>query len=435
MRASNIVVASVAILLLVSTAHAIPLRVDIGQSVGGTVTPEAGFDAFTANTSATVTNNYAASFGTNAGMVEVSITSPFYRSTPSGSYPQVTSQPGFNDLLSGSALMNDTNQAIVLQFDDLADGVYQLTTYHHANFVNSTGASRLDILVADADRGLTRVHENVPTTAGTTPASFTTRTTEFSVSAGSPVTLYLDGQPVTSGPEHANLNGFELDQISPIAPIPSLNIDFSRSNAAGPTQAGFLAFEADGNGPSTQSFAHPLGSAGMVDVTIAGQCCYRDYAPATGSFAPLSDLLSDSPLLNAPGTLTLTLGDLADGRYEITTIHHTTQFGPSERPPATPFDIELTDAKFTDALILTGLTMSDNNSDQLSLATFEIQVSGGSPVVIDFIRGGNQGDGDHFALSGFSIRQAPPAAVPEPATLGLLGFGAFALLGRRRRRA
>ncbi|OHB72714.1 MAG: hypothetical protein A2V70_02015 [Planctomycetes bacterium RBG_13_63_9] len=188
-------------------------------------------------------------------------------------------------------------------------------------------------------------------------------------------------------------------------PTPALRVDFSRSGTPGPTQAGWEPLEHDGTASITWALPNDelAGVGNSVDVTIEGQTHWRDYAAATGSFAPLSNLLSDGPLCNAPSTMTLRLENLLDGIYQITTYHHTTQFGPSARPPATPFDIYLTDSVVTNEAIVIGAVMSDNNSASLSTQTIEFTVLGGSAVEIDFVRGESVGEPDHFALPGFEL--------------------------------
>ncbi len=417
------------------------LKVDIGQSVGGTVTPEAGFESFLSNSSAPLTNTYTAPFGTGAGgTVSVELTSPFYRSTPTSSYPQVTSMPGLNDLLSGSALMNSPAQGISLVLDDFEDGTYSLTTYHHANFTPSTGAGQLDISVLDATKPYDLIHDNVAVSAGTTPGAITTRMTEFTVADGQPVLIGFGGQAGISGPEHANLNGFEISKLSDDAPATApLLVDFSRSTGGGgETQTGFVEFEHDGNTPKTQSIASVFGSAGNVDVTVSGQGFWRNYAAAAGTFAPLTDLLHDGALVNDQGTITLTLEDLADGVYELSAFMHTTQFGPSERGPATPFDVFLSDGVVANDLVAADVTMSDNGSDMLSVVTLQFEVVGGSAVALDFVRGPGLGGGlngmDHMAIAGFQLNAVPSQVIPEPSSVLSLGLLALFLhTGRRAR--
>jgi hypothetical protein len=188
-------------------------------------------------------------------------------------------------------------------------------------------------------------------------------------------------------------------------PSTPLRVDFGRSIDAGPTQPGWESLEHDGTSAATGSFLHAelAGPGGSVDVTLSGQTHWRDYAPANGDFAPLSDLLSDGPLANAPAVLTLTLENLVDGTYEITTYHHTTQFGPNDRPPPTPFDIYVTDGQRTGAPLVVGAVMSDNDSPALRTETFQFAVIDSSPVQVAFDRGPSVGEADHFALPGFEL--------------------------------
>lgn len=127
-----------------------------------------------------------------------------------------------------------------------------------------------------------------------------------------------------------------------------LMVDFSRGDEGGiePLQPGWQGFALleTGGTLETETFASPAaGNDGTVTVSIQGNSHSRDYAPATGTFEPLSALLRDGPLMNAAGTAVLTLEGLRAGLFEITTLHHTTQFGPSERT-GTPFDVTLDDA-------------------------------------------------------------------------------------------
>ncbi|NQU19809.1 MAG: chitobiase/beta-hexosaminidase C-terminal domain-containing protein, partial [Candidatus Nealsonbacteria bacterium] len=194
-----------------------------------------------------------------------------------------------------------------------------------------------------------------------------------------------------------------------------LKVDLGESINSGPTQSGWESIEHEGTSPVTRSFPHDelAGPGNSVVVTVSGQTHWRDYAPATGIFAPLSNLLSDGPLANAPATIALDLQNLLSGTYEITTYHHTTEFGPSARPPATPFDVYLTDGLVTDDPIVVGAVMSDNNSSALRTETFQFTVVDGSPVRIAFDRGQSVGQGDHFALPGFELTLLTEARVGD----------------------
>ncbi len=191
---------------------------------------------------------------------------------------------------------------------------------------------------------------------------------------------------------------------------PWLKVDLGSSqgtgNGPGGLQDGFLpleATEADGVEDVTRSLSTLLGLDGMVDVTVGGYTHFRDYPAATGSFASLTDLLSDGMLANAEATITLTLQNLEDGRYELMTYNHTTANGPNARPPATPFDVSLTDGLVTDALVTAGAVMSDNASPELSTQSVLFTVAGGSPVSVSFARGPSDGGGDHFQIAGFEV--------------------------------
>lgn len=158
------------------------------------------------------------------------------------------------------------------------------------------------------------------------------------------------------------------------------------------------------------------------------------YAVATGIYAAQSDLLRNSPLCDNTCTMTLGLGNLANGTYEITAYHHTTQFGPNGSPgvPARaidPFDIALTDGVVTNRVVAAGVEESDNASPAPSTATFEFTVSGGSPVEINLLRPVNTAS-MHITLAAVDIE----IVIPEPGTFVLLLFGAVSFLSVGRRR-
>jgi len=200
--------------------------------------------------------------------------------------------------------------------------------------------------------------------------------------------------------------GVGFDAVEPVEAT-VLGVDFgsSTNSGSGPggTQPGYQAVEHTGTSAVTMSLPSELGVGGAVEVSLVGNTHWRDYAAATGQYASRSALLSDGPLCNTNCTMTLTFEGLIDGNYQLTTYHHTTQFGPSVRPPATPFDIVLTDAVHSSDTIVTGAQMSDNSSDALATQTIEFVVADGNAVVVDFVRGSSNGSGDHFALPGFDL--------------------------------
>ena len=419
-----------ALVLLAYPANGQELRVDIGQAIGGTPTPEDGYQAFTANTSATVSNNYAAAFGTGGGgTVTVDITAPFYRGVPA-TYPQVTGVPGFNDLLSGAALMNNnpSPQTMTLDLTNLADGDYAITTFHHTNYINSTGLASIDISLTDAINAGVLQHAAVPVTAGAAPANFTTRVTNFTVAGGSATTLTFDGMGPSGGAEHANLNAFIINDIT--AGLPALNVDFGAADnvggGPGGTQTGFQAFEGTNNGsdvPNASRFIPSLyANNGLLSVDVTGSTHYRDYTSLSGGNAAFGEnaLLSDMVLRNSDGEMTLMLDNLLAGTYEITTFHHSTQFGGGT------FDVELTDSSVTDMLLFDDASVSAG-TDPASISSLSFQfTTDGSPVAIDFLGGAG---GQHLSLNGFSLQQV---AVPEPASVAIWTLFGLACVGMYR---
>jgi hypothetical protein len=189
----------------------------------------------------------------------------------------------------------------------------------------------------------------------------------------------------------------------------TLKVDFGNSadigGGPGGTQPAFVAFEHAGNLTVTKSFASPLGRDETVEVTIGainGTIHWRDYAAATGQFSNLSALLSDGALLNDAGTIQLQIADLLDGAYQITTYHHTTQFGHSVRPGPTPFDIILPDSPFGE-VISNDVIMSENDSPFLTKRVFQFTVSGGASRDIQFRRSESVFRDDHMAINGFDL--------------------------------
>jgi len=184
----------------------------------------------------------------------------------------------------------------------------------------------------------------------------------------------------------------------------ALNVDFGSSTGSGGgpggTQAGFVAFEdteGSGNPPKVRSYASPLGVGGTVGVKVRGFTHFRDYAAVTGGpFTGQSALLSDNVLRNANGTMRLTLDNLNPGTYQITTYHHSTQFGGGQ------IDTRLFDAAGLNQVVSNNVPVSGGSSPgSISTQTFQF-VAGGSSVGIDFLGGSG---GQHNALDGFELDQ------------------------------
>ncbi len=143
-----------------------------------------------------------------------------------------------------------------------------------------------------------------------------------------------------------------------------------------------------------------------MDVTVGGYTHFRDYSGLTAGSDAVSPLLSDMVLRNSTDTMSLQLGNLIAGTYEMTMYHHSSQAGGGT------IDISLSDATGT-STIATGLPVSDGtNPASATRSTFTF-VSDGSPVTIDFF-GGTAAD--HSSLNGFQLIEAPV----EPQRLGVV---------------
>jgi len=230
--------------------------------------------------------------------------------------------------------------------------------------------------------------------------------TVFQVGGG---TLAVGGaNPLGNSTQAIELDGGILQITANSAGDGELNIDFGQTGAA-PLQAGFGEFlNGDGGALVTQNYATPLGSAAAgdtVNVSVQGNTHSRNYAAITGGdFLPLSNLLSDNVLSNSGGnTINVTLADLEDGFYEITTYHHNTQSDGNQT-----FDLNLTDANGADQLLFGAVDCSGGTTPaSITTKTFGFEVSGGNDVIMKFGPGGAASN--HIALNGFELgpRRAP----------------------------
>ena len=313
------------------TAPVAPLlSVDFGQTADPPL--QSGFEGFSFNDASDHTVMYS-----NAGATDGTIDVTISGNTHYRDYAAIASGPfvGQTDLLSDSVLRN-TNGTMTLTLGDLSDGFYEITTYHHGT---QFGTGTMSVTLTDANGTDQAVVTGATTSAGTTPTAITTLTTSFTVDSvvnGGDIDLKFTGG---TNANHIQINGFELD-TAPTPPL--LSVDFGQT-ANPPLQLGFEGFSFNDASDHTVMYASAGATDGNIDVTISGNTHYRDYAAITsGPFVDKSNLLSDSVLRNTNGTMTLTLGDLAPGDYEITTYHHGTQFG------AGILDVTLTDAAGTD---------------------------------------------------------------------------------------
>ncbi len=267
--------------------------------------------------------------------------------------------------------------------------------WHHVVGVYDSAAAEIRIFVDGAQEGATGAVAVNPYGANAQPLTI-----------GNHFNRGLDGLIDEVAIYGSALNAVQVAshyfEGSGATPPAKLDIDFgSSANAgAGPggIQAGFFGFEAaegGGNPAVTRSFPSSLGASNTVDVTLGGYTHFRDYAAVTGDFAGASPLLSDMTLRNADGTQTMTLGGLKPGVYEITTFHHSTQFGGGS------LNINLTDANGAGQSVAAALAVSSGAAPtSVSTATINF-VSDGSPVSLDIVGGTSS---QHAAFNGFRLR-------------------------------
>lgn len=203
------------------------------------------------------------------------------------------------------------------------------------------------------------------------------------------------------------LSQSDLEELVRAAlPGDALRVDFGQTSGGlpnGPYQPGWYTFEAaetggEGGPDVTKTYGSALGAGGMVNVTLGGYTHFRDYAAITsGPFVNQTGLLSDMVLRYSNGTMRLTLGNLQPGIYDMTTYHHSTQFGGGT------FSMNLSDLTGTGQTLFTGVPVTAGQGPaSISTRTFRV-VTDGSPVAVDFLGGtGSQ----HLSLNGFQLAPA-----------------------------
>ena len=247
---------------------------------------------------------------------------------------------------------------MALTLENLPDGAYDLRAYlHTTQFGDEDGRlfTPFDISLTDGNVQNQLVAEELLASDNSSD-DLTTELISLNVVGGSPVEIVFSK---FDGDDHLQLDGFELGPAGSLGAPPvimhpeppgsividfpdGLKIDFSRDPDEFPLQDDWEPFIGEGVDPITESYGFEGGS---VDVTIEGNTHWRDYRAAAPPFDNYADLLSDGPLCNDFCLMTLTLEDLDDGDYELMLLFHTTQFGPQDGRPFSPFEVRLTDGK------------------------------------------------------------------------------------------
>jgi hypothetical protein len=147
-----------------------------------------------------------------------------------GDYVNVDHTDGdLDNLLSGGRLTN-TGDALTLTLSGLADGGYEIVTYHHTCYDGVfDGVFEFDVLLTDANGTNVVLHDNTGNSHGAsiTTAGLAALVTPFTVSGGNPVTLAFDpvaGFDTGGGSDQMYLNGFQLSAAEPDTTDPVITV-------------------------------------------------------------------------------------------------------------------------------------------------------------------------------------------------------------------
>ena len=134
-----------------------------------------------------------------------------------GSYTVVNHTDGDLDNLLQGGRLNGADPDLTLA--GLADGIYSITTYHHASFDHPNGSNTFDFDVTLTDaNGTALVHDDLRTSLGATvtTADLGMAVTWFTVSGGNDVTLsFSPDAEFGDGLNQLMLNGFVLSVPEP----------------------------------------------------------------------------------------------------------------------------------------------------------------------------------------------------------------------------
>lgn len=211
----------------------------------------------------------------------------------------------------------------------------------------------------------------------------------------------------------------------------TLMVDFSRGDST-PLQSGFLGFNltVDGavvNQTGTFTSVDEQADTNGVNATISGASLFtRDYAAITaGTYVSQSNLLSDwVGLSNSTGSMSLTLGNLQTGIYNIKLYSHTTLAS------GETFDVLLTDSLVTNSIQVAGATTSVGTAPSTiteGIISFTIaDVADSAIVTFDAVSGSGI-----MALNGFELTKvgtlSSGGSVPLPPQFALMLIGALTL--------
>ena len=191
-----------------------------------------------------------------------------------------------------------------------------------------------------------------------------------------------------------------------------LKVDFGQHDTD-PLQDGFQGFNPwgatspdDGN-PVSQEYDSFFATSGKVTVKMEGQTHWRDYSAMTGgNYQSLGNLLSDHVLMNADGTMALTLSGLKAGNYILRTYHHNTE----TTLGGGIFAATVSDSTRTDAAIAPDITQPGSSTapEDILILTHSFNITDG-----DFVfKMTKKGGGNQMNLNGFELYSATPDLDP-----------------------
>jgi hypothetical protein len=189
-------------------------------------------------------------------------------------------------------------------------------------------------------------------------------------------------------------------------------------------EPGYTEFSNDGfSGPiDPQDFA---GGTWAIDAALITTVT-RNYGDIPAS--PLGDLLEDSFLTNSStsgGYFELVLDGLTPGDYQLTTYHHSFDFGGATAGAFGALEGDVL-SFLNDVTSTTGTDISSVATLSVDFTTTALQ----DGYVLRFDPT-NAAGSFHFDLSGFEIEGT---VIPEPSTFSLVGLGLVALFRHARHR-
>jgi hypothetical protein len=223
----------------------------------------------------------------------------------------------------------------------------------------------------------------------------------------------------------------------------TIQVDIGRTGTTD-LQSGWQEWSTDGNAFNTTGESTTFGyadttggtlSASLNTTTGAGARNYGIDGVSDPGNLGLQSVWSDLFFFNnnTAGSMTLTLGNLKAGTYEITTYHFADNLagGSNDDLGIADISVNTVDTGLNATMVGTFNNAEPKTAAQVeaSLATFQFTVANDGDAVNILYNGlAGNGGGDSFGINGFELSQ-----IPEPSSTALLGLSALVLLRRRRK--